>query len=271
MAKKQKNKIIKLKSQEEFEDFLSIVRDDILFLKEHWTEQPTRTTARIFSALLRRLLVDQMLMSAWALLRLEGEPILEAPDLTATMAPVDPKYIQFAYGGGAPTRPAHHTCQAAFVVPVEEMENITAEDRVRELFGEMSLVERKYLLSEFLASASVVSGCAQVSRLGVVRYVANKAGGVHWDNERRAWSHPIGSRHRLLDENHLKIGVLNAAEYEVISIAYALIKSPSLPMLFDAIQAAVPQSEPNHAVLQFREGRTGKYVDMTFGGKPELL
>ena len=42
MAKKQKNKIIKLKSQEEFEDFLSIVRDDILFLKEHWTEQPTR-------------------------------------------------------------------------------------------------------------------------------------------------------------------------------------------------------------------------------------
>lgn len=101
----------------------------------------------------------------------------------------------------------------------------------------------------------------------MVRYVANKLGGVHWDSRRGAWTHPAASRHRLLDEAHLIVGRLPAPLYEVLSIAQAVAESSDVSRLMEAILAIAPEEDGAMNVLRFREGRVGKYADMTFNSK----
>jgi hypothetical protein len=249
----------------EVAEFLRSVRDDIEFLRSINFRRPSRTEVRVASGILRRLLADEMLEGARQLTGREAPIKITATDLAAMLAEIPSRYIHYAYAGGADTEGPQHTGYVLLVVPKEEVE-VDGQDavlsRINKKFAPGQ--EREFTLSEFCESPSVVSGSAAVSRLGVVRYVANKLGGVHWDNSRGAWSDPVGGRHRLLDEGHLIVGRLSGALYEVLSIAEAVARSPDIIALSEKIRTVAPEEERAPNILSFREGRIGRYADMTF-------
>lgn len=257
-------------SRAERDNFLRTVHDDLALLRKLDFARPLRSEVRVASAILRRLLHELMLINAWRLADLADEPRLTAIDLDSMLRSVDRKYIHYAYAGGATTEGAKHSGYFLLVVPEAE---VKAEGRDAVLNRISTSItppaERDLSLSEFCASTCVASGHAGVSRVGMVRYVANKLGGVHWDNQRGSWTDPIGSRQRLLDEAHLIVGRLPAPLYETLSIAQAVAESADTVRLMKAIDAIAPEDEGATDVLKFREGRLGKYTDMTFNARAD--
>lgn len=252
-------------TQEEALDFLRTVRDDLALLRRLNFARPLRSEVRVASSILRRLLHEMMLPNAWQLCGLEGEPSFTAVDLDSTLKSVDRKYIHYAYAGGAKTAGAQHDGYTMLVIPKAELEAEGQQAVTMRISASMRQPERRlFSFSEFCTSTSVASGHAGISRLGLVRYVANKLGGVHWDNCRGNWTDPVGSRHRLLDEAHIIVGRLPAPLYEVLSIAEAIAESEDITRLLEKIEAVAPEDEGGTDVIRFREGRIGKYADMTF-------
>lgn len=255
-------------TNEERLDFLRVVRDDLLLIQRLNFSRPLRSEIRVASSILRRLLHELMLLNAWSLADLPGEPRFKAVDLGGTLASVDRKYIHFAYAGGASTEGAHHLGHILLVVPKTEVAAEGKEAVQRRVSNSIKPIEQKdFSLSEFCQSPCVASGSETVSRVAMVRYVANKLGGIHWDNQRGEWSDPVGSRHRLLDENHLIVGRLPGPLYEVLSIAQAVATSADTQRLIQIIDEVAPEEEHSLNVLRFREGRIGKYTDVTFNSK----
>lgn len=251
------------------QEFARIVRDDLVFLQSLNYRTPSRTEVRIASSILRRLLHEEMLFVAWQIAGLESQPVVQAIDLQAVLADVPARYIHYAYAGGAKTEGANHRGYVLLVVPRAEAEaegHEAVSQRVSKLFKPGVMGD--FPLTEFVNSPALISGEASVSRLQVVRYVANKLGGVHWDNRRGQWTDVVGSRHRLLDEDHVLVGRLSGALYEVLSIAQAIATSADIARLIERVVEIAPEPEYDANVLKFREGRIGKYADMTFTPKP---
>jgi hypothetical protein len=266
-----KAKVIKL-GQSEVPEFLRTVYDDLVFLRSIHFARPSRTEVRLSSSVLRRLLHEHMLAAAWRIAEMPGEPRIRAVDLEAVIGQVPRRFVHYAYAGGAPTERAQHSGYVLLVVPKDEVINGNYEATARAVSEKLQAGEhREFLLREFCESASVMSGSAALSRVEIVRYVANKLGGVHWDNERGGWTSPQGSRHRLLDEQHIVVGGLPGPLYEVVSIAHAIAFAPDTSSLMEAIDRKAPEEVPPVEVLKFREGRTGKYADLTFSPPPSPL
>lgn len=257
-------------SEEQALEFLRIVRDDLLFLQSLNYKRPSRTDVRLASAVLRRLLHEGMYPAAWKIAGFEGEPKISATDLQAMIKDVPDRYIHYAYAGGATTEGAHHKGYLLVVVPRDEAEREGYEEAAKRVNNLVKLgITREFSLAEFCQSPSVISGKGAVSRIGVIRYVANKMGGVHWDNSRGNWSDPVGGRHRLLDEDHVFVGRLPASLYETVSISQALSSSKDTERLVDRIEVVAPEQAHASNVVRFREGRMGKYVDLTFNVKDD--
>ena len=255
-------------TQTEAHDFLRTVRDDLTLLRKLNFARPLRSEVRVASAILRRLLYELMLHNAWSLCKLPAEPRFRSIDLDSMLSSVDRKYIHYAYAGGATTEGAQHSGHVLLVVPKAEVESEGQDAVLERVSASMRPTEKRdFTLTEFCKSTCVASGSAGISRIEMVRYVANKLGGVHWDNRRGAWTHPAGSRHRLLEEAHLIVGRLPAALYEVLSIAQAVAESSDTSRLMETIDAIASEEEGAMNVLKFRESRVGKYADMTFNSK----
>lgn len=252
-------------SQEDVAEALRLVRDDLAFLRSLNYSRPSRTEIRVASSILRRLLHEGMYGAAWRLAGLDAEPSVSAIDLQAVVSEIEPRYIHYAYAGGAKTEGAHHKGYVLLVIPRAEVEAEGHEVVLRRVQPHLKPgVTRTFSLQQFCASPAVISGAAAVSRVDVVRYVANKLGGVHWDNRRGGWTDAVSSRHRLLDERHLFVGRLPAAFYEVISIAQCIAGSDDASRYMERVGEIAPEEERAANLLSFREGRIGKYADITF-------
>lgn len=264
-----REKTYRIESQEQLNDFLLTVKGDLEFLRQLDLSNPTTTLVRIAASIMRRLLGDGMYEAAWHFVDREKEPCVAAIDLLEMIGGIEPKYIEYAYAGGARTSGAQHRGHVLLRIPKEEIE-AEGEDVInKRIHSNIRVGERRnFRLQEFCQSASVVSGRSEVSRLGIIQYVANKLGGVHWDNKRSAWVDPVGERHRLLDEQHLIVGKITAPHFELVSIADDLRTSSDAEELIDRISGIVPEPDYSENILKFREGRSGPYADMTFS-EPE--
>lgn len=276
MKKQSRHKKARVKTrveltQTEVIDFLQTVRDDLALIRKVDFARPLRSEIRAVSSILRRLLHELMLLNAWKLSGLPDEPRFKAVDLDSLLQSIDRKYIQYAYAGGATTEGAQHRGHVLLVVPKAEVEAEGQDAVLKRVIASIRPADsRDFSLTDFCASTCVASGNAGISRIGMVRYVANKLGGVHWDNQRGAWTDPVGSRHRLLDEAHLIVGRLPAPLYETLSIAQAVAESADTVRLMQTIDVLAPEEEGAINVLRFREGRAGKYADITFNARATL-
>lgn len=257
-------------NEEQAKELLQTVRDDLMYLSSLNFKNPTHSEVRIASSILRRLLYERMYIAGWTVAELEGEPTVIATDLSVMIEDVPDSYIHYAYAGGAKTGGAHHTGYFLLVIPKEDHEKEGAEATAKRIQKSFKPSQRRsFSVDEFCASPCVASGAARVSRVDLIWYVANKRGGVHWDNHRGEWTNPVDARNRLLDEDHLIVGKLPASLYETLSIAEALTTSADCQKFVDRVAKMAPEDELSDNVIKFREGRIGKYSDLTFNSKDQ--
>jgi hypothetical protein len=205
-------------SREELE-LLAAVKSDLVFLEDEWDETIDEQSLRRGSTVLRNLLVDNALGRAWRLIGQKGEPEIEAVDLTAALAGLRMDKVIFAAAGGGVSGGVQ---LSGGMVYAEAMDEQTVKERYERRGGRPPM--RLYRVSQFLSSPAIVVDGERISRHLVIKYVANKKGGAHFDFKRKKDE----AAYRLLDkvtEEGYALTDKDAVYFELLSIGQALAGS----------------------------------------------
>lgn len=85
-------------------------------------------------------------------------------------------------------------------------------------------------LSEFIAQPCVVTHGTSVSRRVVIKYIANKLGGAHYDKNR---SDSAGALFRMLDKIEYRVAEKPPVYFELLATAHALVASDDIQKILD--------------------------------------
>jgi hypothetical protein len=194
------------------DELLAAVTSDVVFLQEEWDSTVDEQSLRRSSNVLRNLLVEDLLGRAWRAAGFKGEPAIEAIDLENHLAGLETNKIAFASAGGG-------TSEGALVAGALLYEGVMPESVIKAR-AEREPQTRKFKLSQFLSSPAVVYEGERICRRDVVKYVANKLGGAHFDTRRKTDEHT----YRLLDAamKAAQIGERRLVYFELLSIGQAL-------------------------------------------------
>jgi hypothetical protein len=207
-------------------ELIRITTEDIAFLKSEWDQDVSDASLRRSSPIFRRLLVEDHLQRCWRHLGLDKQPIIRAVSLEPFLSRIDPARIAYAQAGGA----IHQGITVQ--VPIEVVGYIPPHE-ARQIFGSSEdSAERDLRLKTFLDSTCVVARGNKISRRTLVKYVANKLGGVHFDPSRNIAKDEEKS-FSLLDEIRDQYTACNRAAiyFEFLSIGQAILKSPDVDIL----------------------------------------
>jgi hypothetical protein len=105
-------------------------------------------------------------------------------------------------------------------------------DVTRQVFGSPEeSPERDLSLKKFLDSACIVARGTKISRRTLIKYVANKLGGVHFD-PKRDLTKMEEQQFALLDEirDERIVADKPAIYFELLSVGQALLASPDITM-----------------------------------------
>lgn len=192
--------------------FIAGVRDDLAYLRDHWDEPISEHALRRDSNVLRRLLVHGDLQKAW---RADGQPmspLVTVPDHRAMWTPEWRRKTVWASEGGARTRGGAWWGTSLTVAP-----STSARP------SPMAVPVARYTDG----IVAVVMGMS-VKRGHVIKYVANKLGGSHYDDRRATKGDE--AVYANLDEV-AGFAVLNGfplVYWELLSIGQNLLRSPDL-------------------------------------------
>jgi hypothetical protein len=212
-----------MKVDSEALDRIRVVAEDITYLRREWSQDVDDASLRISSPILRRLLVDGLLQRVWRDLGLDKQPIVSAPSLEVMLKPFPIRKITYAQAGGA-----KH--QGIVVTSVVEYGDYLSPDQAMKAFGSgPNAPDRDFSLRRFLEGTCIVVNSAQISRHTLVKYIANKLGGVHLDFGRNL-TKDEERKFALLDKVRAERGTANrpAIYYEYLSVGQALINSADI-------------------------------------------
>lgn len=234
---------------------LVVIGGDLEFLRDLPRERLlTHTEVRLAAGILRRLLLDGQLSALW---RQIGQIARAQPAVTATyidgaLSEWPQRWVKYAWAGGASTGGAQHTGFILAAIPREEHEKYESPDAFLEAHPLPYTGERKLMrVDDWLATTSAAIqtnelGLVAVSRGSVLRYIANRKGGVHFDPA-RDFSVPPGKKrtavveYSLLDHGLLRVGHLSGPEYEIASMAQVVADSDWALQFIDAAKRLAPE------------------------------
>lgn len=229
----------------------------------------THTEVRLAAGILRRLLVDGQIDSFWRHISAKAkvQPSVEVTEIDTALSKWPHRWIKYAWAGGAnPQLAAHHTGFIFAAIPQEEHEQY---DSVETLFEQnpipMTGQKVRFTLADWLRSTSVAvmtneRGLVAISRRSVLKYIANRKGGVHFDPKRDL---TVGSakrkqesvEHHLLDHGLLRVGHLTGPEFEVASMVRAVRDSDWAEQIIATAKTAAPREfEGDPLELKFWTG-----------------
>jgi hypothetical protein len=203
-------------------ELLALVKSDLAFLEDEWVESIDEHSLRRSSSVLRRLLVFGDYAKAWRIAGEPKEPQLEAVDLSEILAGLELARVFFATAGGG------HSGRGALSGALE-YSGVMSRELIQQRYERGGPPRRLYRVSEFLASPGVVFQGEQVSRRHVIKYVANKLGGDHFDPARTKDEHA----YKILDNamNDAQVLDKRLVYFELLSIGQAIAQSPDAEKL----------------------------------------
>jgi hypothetical protein len=250
-----------------------VVAEDLEYLADEWLPSLDEKQLRRDSPILRRLLVDDQYGLAWRDLDLPDQPFISAPGLDAMLGQINRECIQFATAptsftvansllqggqikmgvladtpaGAALAVPGEYGQQYGLIFVVIPPDVVAAAAATgRDVLAEnMKLGRRRVIgqpISKFLESSFALILGTEITRKEVIRYVANKLGGAHFDADR---SRKGDDRLALLDRfanTYLEITDkrrLNAVYIELLSMAEYLAESSDAARFRLAFQKAL--------------------------------
>lgn len=217
-----------------------VVGGDLEFLRELPADRlPSHTEVRLIAGVLRRLFVDHGSGEVGRLMQaipLSPKPALavECSSLDELLNDWNPDWVRSAWAGGAETGGAQHAGQVMAIIPkaaheaYEDANAFIADNPIRPRRRRLAIAD--WLRSTALAVRTEHQGLVRISRATVMKYVANRKGGVHFDPTRKLDADDPKKRRleqhfHLLDHGLLRVGHLSGPEYEVVAMAQDVAKS----------------------------------------------
>lgn len=206
-------------------DLVKTVAADLKYLEAQMDSWVDDDSLRRASPIIRRLIVQNDLQRAWKAAGLSHEPRIRTPTLDRLIKEMPLRSIKFATVGGAKYRKIH-------IAELVKLDPPPTDDE-RKRLEEAGLPVRVVGLREYLTTAAVIVNGKCISRRVVIKYIANKLGGVHFDLGRRDGRD--GALYKLLDEANrwtIQLTVDGDASttkpivyFELLSAAQALVSS----------------------------------------------
>lgn len=194
------------------------------------------------SVQLRSLLVEQNLLRAWRMFGFKGQPTITAPRLESQLH--DPSLIWFGIAGGG----AYEGVTGSLIVgriagingicfPPKATLELPLQDELKHHYP--------FKLSGFLDACGIVADGEAVRRSDVIKYVANRLGGAHYD-ERRSETAFLA-----LDKASVRLNFFgkNPVYYELLSIAQLVANASEVQKFRESVRV-----EPTVATLTAARG-----------------
>ena len=200
---------------------VEVVSQDLRFLRDEWDGSIKEESLRRSSNVLRSLLVEDQYGKAWRSLGLEKQPVVIAPDLESSIRSIDIQRIKFAQAGGATYN------GMALMAALEVNYAMSPEEiRLRANAGPYA-PWKEFSLSSLLSSTCIISQGSPLNRRELIKYIANKLGGVHLDLTRNE-DKDLERRFKDLDAllRGLQVLDMRSAYFEILSIGQCLARSP---------------------------------------------
>jgi len=248
----------------------------------------THTEVRLCASVLRRLLIDNQLGLLWKSLGAPSDfkPVIRATDIDSVLEQWPDHWLFYGWAGGAPANGANHRGMLLWTVPEADWKVHGSYEAFIDATELPSSGEPTYMpVSRWQESTAVAlgfrdKGTLKISRAEVVKYLANRKGGVHFDPKRRLDASRTPKRlreekYRLLDHGFIRVGHLTGPEYEIASMAHAIAESDWAAELVRIAKEAAPDDfDKNASEIKFWTGLqeadgTG-WATMTFPGESEL-
>jgi hypothetical protein len=219
-------------------NLIKIVSEDLDYLTEEWTQDIDDASLRRASPILRSLLIENQLMKVAGILNEEIRII--TPYVSRFDGYLSDPSIVFYQSGGAKYKGVEiqSLMQLNRVKSAEERK--ADDEREKASMGQTYPVK----LSLFMKQISFVINRTKINREEVIKYIANKKGGAHYDGSRK--TDMIGSKgdlekkYILLDsiDKGIFLADKNAVYYELLSIGQRLIESNDVQRIRQIIKNA---------------------------------
>lgn len=210
--------------------FMSVA-EDIEHLRHWWKADPDDATIRRGSAILRRLLVERVLLKAWRECGFQDQPIIIGPDLVSQLNEIDLSKVIVSIAGGGKikdVRCANMTLVlGADISSPEQYPGQTREE----------LIEKKWRLLDYLEATSIFIGGETVNRREIIKYFANVLGGVHLSSKVRRREEDLIRRLSKMRDIIIDIAGTDHMHFELLSIGQAIGQSEDLSKLSQTIRS----------------------------------
>ena len=216
-----------------------LVAEDLEFLAIEWNQDIDDASLRRTSPVLRNLLIEKQLENIAYQVGMEIKVL--APAICRLMSASELKQKSFFQAGGANFK----GMQIQFTSMINRAKSPAEIKAGYELAK--SVIGRSYpvKLGQFLKQTSFVVDGVLINREEVIKYVANKLGGTHYDPSRKPAEDGSGvsldDKYVLLDtiRKGLITGDKNAVYYELLSIGQRISNSRDIRHLRKHLQQLV--------------------------------
>lgn len=203
---------------------------------ESWNNDVDEKTMRQMSPIVRRILVENDLQILWKHLGFHKQPKLNTPNLKSFLDKINPNQITLLSAGGA----KHNGMQVEKFI----LFNFQLTEKDIDFLNKNSKPERIELsLDDFMTSTCLVVEGEQITRRDVIKYIANKLGGNHFDSSRNIVTQEdenLIKKYKKLDKiSNLNLTNLKTVYFELLSIVQCLFLSEDIKKLISKIKEVI--------------------------------
>jgi hypothetical protein len=216
-----------------------LVSEDLEFLFEEWNQDIDDASLRRTSPILRSLLIEGQLGK---IAHEAGKEIrILAPEICRLVTDDELKQKKYYQAGGAKYKGMQVQSTSLIDRAMSSEEIRASYEHTKDVIGKNYPVK----LGVFLKQTSFVVDGVLINREEVIKYVANKLGGAHYDSTRSNSSQKSGlsleDKYALLDKvrNGVIVADKNAIYYELLSIGQRLVNSRNVQHLKKHLQQQV--------------------------------
>jgi len=208
-----------------------VVAEDLEYLFAEWNQDIDDASLRRNSLVLRKLLIEGLLSRVAH--EVDKQVLVMTPAIGRLITDAELRECRFFQAGGA-------LYKGTIVQSISMISRAKTEAEIKASYERSKeSIEKDYpvKLNVFLKQTSLVVDGVLINREVVIKYVANKLGGAHYDKSREdtkaGGNISLEQKYELLDKVRSDVTVAdkNAIYYELLSIGQRLVNSGDIHQL----------------------------------------
>ena len=205
-----------------------VVAEDLEYLFAEWNQDIDDASLRRNSLVLRKLLIEGLLSRVAH--EVDKQVLVMTPAIGRLITDAELRECRFFQAGGA-------LYKGTIVQSISMISRAKTEAEIKASYERSKeSIEKDYpvKLNVFLKQTSLVVDGVLINREVVIKYVANKLGGAHYDKSREdTKAGSLEQKYELLDKvrSDVNVAYKNAIYYELLSIGQRLVNSQDICQL----------------------------------------